>query len=50
MHCGTVRTCTTDSIVYVESSIHQPPPLDRWQTIKSTRTGDVQSQLVQRAV
>jgi 16S rRNA (guanine966-N2)-methyltransferase len=39
-----------ESIVYVESSVHRPPHLDRWQTIKSTRTGDVQSQLVQRAV
>ena len=39
-----------ESIVYVESSVHRPPQLDRWRTIKSTRTGDVQSQLVQRAV
>ncbi len=39
-----------ESIVYVESSVHRPPQLDRWQMIKSTRTGDVQSQLVQRAV
>jgi 16S rRNA (guanine966-N2)-methyltransferase len=38
------------AIVYVESSVHRPPQLDRWWTIKSTRTGDVQSQLVQRAV
>ncbi len=39
-----------ESIVYVESSIHRPPLLARWRTMKSTRTGDVQSQLVQRGV
>jgi 16S rRNA (guanine966-N2)-methyltransferase len=39
-----------ESIVYVESSVHQSPPLDEWQTIKSTRTGDVQSRLVMRPV
>ncbi len=40
----------SESIVYVESSIHQPPSLAGWTTIKSTRTGDVQSQLLQPAV
>jgi 16S rRNA (guanine966-N2)-methyltransferase len=39
-----------ESIVYVESSVHRPPLLGRWRTMKSTRTGDVQSQLVQRGV
>ena len=39
-----------DSIVYVESSIHDPPELGRWQTIKTTRTGDVQSALLKRGV
>jgi 16S rRNA (guanine966-N2)-methyltransferase len=38
------------SIVYVESSAHDPPQLDRWETIKTTRTGDVQSTLVTRRV
>jgi 16S rRNA (guanine966-N2)-methyltransferase len=36
------------SIVYVESSAHDLPNLDRWQTIRTTRTGDVQSTLVTR--
>ena len=39
-----------EAIVYVESSIHHPPTLDEWRTIKSTRTGDVLSQLVMRGV
>ena len=38
------------SVVYVESSIHDPPELDRWRVIKSTRTGDVQSALIARPV
>jgi 16S rRNA (guanine966-N2)-methyltransferase len=37
-----------ESIVYVESSAHDLPNLDRWQTVKTTRTGDVQSTLVTR--
>ena len=47
---GTGTHLHAGSIVYVESSVHQPPPLDGWTTIKATRTGDVQSQLVQRVV
>ncbi len=39
-----------EAIVYVESSVHRPPKLDDWRTIKSTRTGDVQSLLVMRGV
>ena len=39
-----------NSIVYVESSIHAPADLERWRTIKKTRTGDVQSALVARTV
>ena len=39
-----------EAIVYVEASVHQPPTLDDWRTIKSTRTGDVQSSLVMRGV
>jgi len=38
------------SIVYVESSIHVSADLERWRTIKKTRTGDVQSTLVTRSV
>ena len=47
---GTGPHLHPESIVYVESSVHLPPPLDGWTTIKSTRTGDVQSQLLQRVV
>jgi 16S rRNA (guanine966-N2)-methyltransferase len=39
-----------DSIVYLESSIHAPPDLTDWQTIKRSRTGAVQSMLVARRV
>ncbi len=39
-----------DSIVYVETSIREPPDLGRWRTLKSARTGDVQSTLVVRQV
>lgn len=39
-----------DSIVYLESSIHDPPDLTDWQTIKRSRTGAVQSMLVARRV
>lgn len=38
------------SIVYVESSIHDPPELTHWQTVKMSRTGEVRSLLVTRAV
>ncbi len=40
----------SEAIVYVESSVHGPPKLDDWRTIKSARTGDVQSLLVMRGV
>ncbi len=39
-----------DSIVYVESSVHQSLQLDSWTTVKSTRTGDVLSRLVRHPV
>jgi len=39
-----------DSIVYLESSVHAPPDLADWQTIKLSRTGAVQSMLVARRV
>jgi len=38
------------SIVYVESSIHSIPNLDRWETLKRTRTGEVASLLLKRLV
>lgn len=40
----------TESIVYVESSVHDSPQLDSWTIVKTTRTGDVQSRLVKRPV
>jgi 16S rRNA (guanine966-N2)-methyltransferase len=39
-----------ESIVYVESSVHHSLQLDSWTIVKTTRTGDVQSQLVKRPV
>lgn len=39
-----------ESIVYVESNAHQSPLLDSWTTVKTTRTGDVVSRLLRRAV
>ena len=38
------------SIVYVESGIDTLPNLDRWETLKQTRTGAVASLLLKRAV
>jgi len=38
------------SIVYVESSIHHSPGLTHWQTLKTSRTGEVLSLLVTRSV
>lgn len=38
------------SIVYAESSVHSIPNLDRWDTLKQTRTGDVVSLLLERRV
>ncbi len=39
-----------NSIVYVEASIHSPPNLDHWRTVKTARVGDVCSTLVMRDV
>ncbi|HET6473803.1 MAG TPA: 16S rRNA (guanine(966)-N(2))-methyltransferase RsmD [Pseudomonadales bacterium] len=38
------------SIVYVESSVDTAPNLERWETLKQTRTGAVASLLLKRIV